>query len=304
MKYSILLIWSLFIFINKTNAQTISLVDVVPSSTNNQSATVRAGQNGGSLIFNYNYAWGCEGSYQLNWSFSKDISSLKKCQKFDIYINCANCSSPCGCRKTWAKVGGANNITKIPGYIMYTYNGNVSLISTTADSFGVHSWYPGHRSHSYTMQVTPKKKASSTGFYVSIGYYIYGEGAVPSSNVNCRTLLGAGKLVSHLELGAYEGYGWDWMDKTIDYALNHIKASNCLSNSYLINLKSRIFRAQNTRTFYDEIRSYSQKFETEVATSCSACSSCSNEYSQPGQIIRKNSCNGIAHNTNYNVWLS
>ncbi len=279
MKYPLLLIWCLFIVVNKTDAQTISLVDVVPSSTNKQSATVKADQNGGTLTFSYNYAQGCTGSYQLKWSFSKDISTLQKDEKFDVYLDCVNCSTPCGYRKTWAKVGGANNITKIPGYT-YSYNGNISLKGTSAASFGVHSWYPGHRSHTYSMEASMLKSAKYTGFYITMGYhtvyYVYGEGTAPSSNINCHTLLGLGKLVSNLEIGAYEGYGWDWMDKTIDFALNHIKASNCLSSSYLVDLKSRIYMAPNTKSFYGEISSYSQKLESEVATSCAACSSCPN----------------------------
>jgi hypothetical protein len=103
-------------------------------------------------------------------------------------------------------------------------------------------------------------------------YYVFEEGLSSSQPANCHALFGLGKLVYGLELGAYEGYGWEWMDKTIGYALEHVNATNCLSNSYLLDLKKRMNGVTNTSIFLEEIRSYSRKLDTDIISSCNCCS--------------------------------
>ena len=276
MKAKSLFIVCLYLLCNITVAQGIRFIDVVHQPSQEFQAQVRADKNGGSITFNRTYASGCNGTYNIQWSFSKDISTLQDGEEFTIYLKCINCQTPCGYKKTYANVASSSNVTSIPKYPSYAYNGNLELVSTTAGPFGVHGWYAGHTSHSYTFRYTKKKNVKHTAFvFLFAGhrvYYVFEEGTAVSNTINCHSLLGLGKLVNGLELGAYQGYGWDWMDKTAGYALEHIKASNCLSSSYLTDLKSRLYFASDTRIFYNEIQSYSRRLEDEVATSCSCCS--------------------------------
>ena len=271
--------FTLLIF--NVNGQTINLQEVVQGSVNKNNAKVRADSKGGTVTFDRTYQSGCIGSYNIKWTFSKDLTSLREGDEFTVTLSCISCNTPCGFKWKIANVFSSNNVTKIEGFPSYKSNGNIIMISKTAGSYGVHDWNPGHTSHSYTFKYSQKKDVPLTAFkFVFAGhsvYYVFGKGSAPSVQAtNCHTLLGLGKLVASLEIGALEGYGWDWMDRTIDFALNHIAATNCLSSTYLTGLKSRINKAQNTKVFYAEIQDYSQSLETEVATSCSACSACQN----------------------------
>ncbi|MBC3756845.1 hypothetical protein H7U19_00410 [Hyunsoonleella sp. SJ7] len=277
MKSSILTSVFIILFGFAINAQVISLVDIIEkTSKEGFRASVKADQYGGSISFNRSYRTNCVGTYNVTWRFDKDISTLQNGESFNITLSCKNCKTPCGYKWKIANVFTSNNVTSIAQYPNYTYNGNISQVSTTAGSSGVHDWYPGHTTHTYTFKYAKKKNAALTAFRFDFAghqvTYVFQEGPRASGKVNCHTLLGLGKLVYGLEIGAYEGYGWDWMDKTIDYALNHIKASNCLSDSYLKDLKRRMYRAPDTKVFLAEIRSYSQKLDTE-ATGCNCCAS-------------------------------
>ncbi len=260
------------------NAQGTSLSDIVEKpSKEGFRATVKADQYGGSISFNRTYrSSSCVGSYYITWRFSKDISRLENGETFNVTLNCVNCKTPCGYKWGLANVFAANNVLSVPNFSNYKYNGNISLVSSSASSSGVNDWNPGQRTNTYTFKYSKKKNVPITAFRFTFAghdvYYVFEEGATSGGSANCHALLGLGKLVYGLEIGAYEGYGWDWMDKTIGYALNHINASNCLSGSYLKDLKRRMYRAPNTNVFLDEIRSYSQKLETEAA----ACNCCSN----------------------------
>ncbi|UJH68419.1 hypothetical protein [Allomuricauda sp. SCSIO 65647] len=259
--------------------QSIGYIEVVHERKNDPYVELSANKNGGTAIFNRTYRTGCVGSYEIRWTFSKDLALLQPGETFDVTLQCVSCRTPCGYKWGIADVMASNNVLKIPGYQEYTYNGNIGLVGKSGSSSGVFDWQPAQLSNTYTFKYQPKKSAKYTAIaFTIVGhrvYYVFGEGSSPSAGgINCHTLLGLGKLVNSLELGAYEGYPWDWMDKTIDYALNHIKASSCLSDTYLRDLKSRMYRASDTRIFYAEIQTYSQKLESEVASSCSACSSC------------------------------
>lgn len=96
----------------------------------------------------------------------------------------------------------------------------------------------------------------------------------PSKTVYCINLYHLGLLMGGLEMGAYEGYNSDWMTKTIDFALDHVKASNCIDNSYLLDLRGRIQGYSNTNSFLNEIRAYKSRLITEINSSCSCCTSC------------------------------
>ena len=263
-------------------SQSIGVVDIVHEKKNEPFIDVRADNRGGSAVFNRTYRAGCVGSYEIQWTFSKALNSLRPGESFNVTLLCKNCNTPCGYKWGIADVTAANNVLKIPGFSGYSYNGNIGFVSKTGRSSGVFDWQPVQRSNTYTFKYDPKKSSKYTAIAFTIAghrvYYVFGEANGRSSGgaINCHTLLGLGKLVNSLELGAYEGYGWDWMDKTVDYALNHIKASNCLSDTYLKDLKTRLYMVRDTRTFYSEIQRYSQKLETEVASSCAACSSCTN----------------------------
>lgn len=279
MKASLLSLVTIFLFIINVVGQTISLQSIVQDPTNDINADVKADSRGGSIAFNRTYGSGCVGSYNIKWTFSKDLSTLRDGDEFTVTLACVSCNTPCGYKWNIASVTGANNITSVPGFPSFQYNGNITLISTTAEAFGVHDWYPGHLSHSFNFKYSIKKDVPQTAFVFTFAehhvYYVYQKGGTLSSQaINCHTLLGLGKLVASLEFGANAGYGWDWMDRTIGFALEHIKASNCLSSTYLTGLKSRMSHASNTKLFYSEIQAYSTSLETEVATSCSACGAC------------------------------
>jgi hypothetical protein len=261
------------------SAQTLTLYRTINQThADEYPAIVNADSYGGAMSFNRNYAPGCQGSYEIQWRFSKNIATLNDGDTFSVEIECTNCSTPCGYRKTSATASGANNITGgVPGIPDYQYNGN---ITSTGSTGSVHVWYDGHKKHTTTFKVAIKKTTPYTGFYISMGShtvsYIYTSAPVATGEINCHTLFGLGKLVSNLELGAWNGYGWDWMVETIDFALDHIEASNCLSSDYLVGLKSRITGAADTRSFYEEIQSYSLALNGEVETSCACCNTCRN----------------------------
>lgn len=273
-KNLLILLWPIF-----SIGQSVGFIEVVHEKKNEPYIELSTNKNGGTAVFNRTYRSGCTGTYEIRWTFSKDLSLLQPGETFGVTLQCVSCRTPCGYKWGIADVMASNNVLKIPGYPEYTYNGNIGLVGKSGRSSGIFDWQPAQLSNTYTFTYQPKKSAKFTAIAFSIAghsiYYIFGKATRPSPNgINCHTLLGLGKLVNSLELGAYEGYPWDWMDKTIDYALNHIAASNCLSNAYLKDLKSRMYGAGDTSLFYTEIRVYSQKLESEVASSCSACSSC------------------------------
>ncbi|MEC3905841.1 hypothetical protein VOI54_02300 [Tamlana sp. 2201CG12-4] len=270
------------LFTASISSQNIGLKDIVQKRSTEFNATVRADQYGGSIAFNRTYRTNCVGTYDISWKFNKNISQLQNGEQFTITITCRNCRTACGYKWSIANVYAANNVRSIDSYPNYTYNSNITQVSTTAASSGVHDWYPGHRSHTYTFVYNKKKNTPLTAFVFNFAkhkvYYVFEEGArsMGSKPVNCHTLFGLGKLVYGLELGAYEGYGWEWMNTTIGYALEHIEASNCLSNTYLTDLKRRIYNSANTKAFLNEIRSYSRKLESEIKSSCGCCATCKN----------------------------
>ncbi|WP_299552011.1 hypothetical protein [Seonamhaeicola sp.] len=272
----------LTLFTGSVMAQSIGLKDIVQKRTNDFNATVRADHYGGSIAFNRTYRANCVGTYDITWKFNKSLYQIQNGEQFTITITCRNCRTACGYKWGIANVYAANNVRNISQYPNYTYNANITQVRTTAGASGVHDWYPGHRSHNYTFVYNKKKNAPLTAFVFNFAghmvYYVFEEGVTGSRSgaVNCHTLFGLGKLVYGLELGAYEGYGWEWMNTTIGYALEHIKASNCLSSTYLTDLKRRIYGAPNTKLFLEEIKSYSRKLDSEINSSCGCCATCNN----------------------------
>jgi hypothetical protein len=128
-----------------------------------------------------------------------------------------------------------------------------------------------------------KKQAKYTAFKIVAGpydiVYVFGDPIQTGTDqvINCHTLLGLGKNLFSLEVGALNNYDiGSWMIPTIDNALTHIAAIGCLSPAYLTGLRSRMLSATNSRDFYGEILEYSQSVETETSTSCAPCGSCSN----------------------------
>ncbi len=279
MKLTILSFAFLLSFSAIVKAQSISLKDIVQKPTTEFKASVSANQYGGNIVFNRTYRANCTGRYNISWQFNKDLSSLRDGEQFSITISCKNCKTPCGYKWGLANVYASNNVRSIDKYPNYSYNGNIAQMSTTAASSGVHDWSPGHITHTYTFVYHKKKDTPLTAFTFDFAgyriYYVFEKGTSVSKSVNCHTLFGLGKLIYGLELGAYEGYGWEWMHTTISYALEHIKASNCLDNSYLNDLKRRIYGTSDTKAFLQEIRTYSRKLDTEINTSCGCCATCS-----------------------------
>ena len=95
-----------------------------------------------------------------------------------------------------------------------------------------------------------------------------------SSTIYCLNLFHLGVLIGNLEMGAYEGYNYTWMTNTIDYAIQQARASNCVSLTYLTDLRRRIQGYSNTSSFSEEIKSYRARLIAEIETSCSCCLSC------------------------------
>lgn len=256
-------------------AQSLGLKDIIQQPAKDFTAYVKADQYGGSISFDRPYRTNCTGIYDITWSFDKDLSTLQNGEEFTITLSCKNCVTPCGYKWGIANVYAANNVLSIPGYSNYSNNGNIKQVSTTAGSSGVYDWAPGHLTHRYTFKYEKLKNTKMTSFTFDFAkhrvYYVFEEGASRSGATNCHALFGLGKLVSALEFGAYEGYGWDWMDKTIGYAIEHANASGCISKSYLLDLQKRMYRSSNTASFYDEISAYSRRLDSETA-SCNCCS--------------------------------
>ena len=256
-------------------AQSISLAEIVTVPAKDRpDVIVKATSAGGTMQFNRDYREGCVGNYFIEWKFSKDISKLAKGEKFSVTLNCLNCTSPCGYNWTSATVGGANNITRAIGKYKFVYNSNIKVSSSTG---AAHNWSPENRIQKIKLTAHLNKKVPNTAFYITMGdhkvYYVYGEEKVKGAT-NCLSLLGLGKLVGSLELGAREGYEAEWMVATIGFALNKIKATNCLRSTYLEGLKTRITGASDTRIYFTEIQQYGLDLEKETTFSCAACGSC------------------------------
>ena len=260
-------------------SQQLKLVDVVTISDDKENLIISKGDaKGGELKFNRTYTKACLGNYAIEWKFEEDISVLNKDDLINLTITCTNCKTPCGYRWTKATAGGANNILGDIGKYEMQYNGN---ISSTKSSGRVHSWYEGHLSHTFQLKANMNKEAPYTAFYITMGshkiYYIYSSSAEKSKNINCHTLFGLGKLVAGMEAGSREDYGSSWVVQTIDYALDHVRASNCLSDAYLIDLRKRVFEASSTLQFEAEIKKYGVDLNTEIEENCSCCASCQDQ---------------------------
>ncbi len=259
------------------SAQSYGLVDIVTVQSPDNPAQFSVDEKGGYMVFNVQYTSSCSGKYDLEWSFSKDISTLKKGDKFTVYLECVNCNTPCGYKWTSGSASGSNNILNDPGGYGMEYNSNLKMTSSTGS---VNSYSEGNLKHSFEFEAVMSKSTKFTAFYITMGgnyvYFIYEEGATSSSSgpINCHSLLGLGKLVNALEFGAYEGYPPSWMLETIDYALDHVYATGCLSPSFLEELKISMSTASSSTGFYDSIVSYSRALDTETSTSCSSCNSC------------------------------
>lgn len=157
-----------FIFLEgELLAQSIRFDTVLKVPTTEFNATIDATVNGGNISFNREYKTNCVGTYAIQWSFDKDISTLRNGEQFNLTITCANCNTPCGYK--W-KIANAHTSglseALVPGYI---YNQNIKLLSTTAGPFGVHDWTPGHSSHTYTFIYEQKKQAPITSFMLDFG---------------------------------------------------------------------------------------------------------------------------------------
>jgi hypothetical protein len=287
MKKSILFMLSFFT-LSTLFSQSYFLNDIIYDHNDDKKATVNYTDKGGSISFDKTYTSSCTRSYTFTWVFSKAISELKNGEEFSVVVKCEDCPSPEQTCKKWtrATVGGGNNILKLKGYDKIDYNSNIAVENTTAGSFGVNSWSSTNRSHTWTFKVNKKKEANYTVIYLRFGnsskghnvYYVFSESDDDPQLINCHTLLGLGKNLFSLEIGALNGYSIEeWMIPTINAALNHIEASNCLSPDYLIDLKKRMEGESDSSQFYDEIQSYSLSVETEVATACSCCSQCIQE---------------------------
>ena len=296
MKKTIISFLVLFSFIISVNAQSYKLIDVVYKGSNgiNSTSDVKADKYGGTLVSDRVVSNDCRGDYHVKWSFSTDISTLRNGDEFTVYTECADCTSTCGFRKAVAFAGRAGNITSIPGYSGYTYNGNIEVVSNTIKSGNQDSWYNGYTKHSHYMKTRIMKNSKYTAFNIVLGnhmvYYVYEYSETDSNNsgigyrssstssstkqINCLQLVTVGQLVGQLSVGAYEGYGYSWMVKAIDYALDHIKATNCMSPDYLRDLRKRINYAPDTKIFYNEIEVYFKGLYEEVGVSCAACKQC------------------------------
>lgn len=270
-------------------AQTYNLVDSFyeGSSGIEASTRVKVDQYGGTIVSDRIFTNDCAGDFHIKWSFSKDITSLRDGDEFIVYTYCDGCTSSCGFRSAIAVAGSAGNITSIPGF-NYAYNGNMEVVASNTKSFTSDDWYKGYSSASFTVRVKSYKTVKYTAFYLTIGnhkvYYVYEYGSsgyikpiskTNSKNLNCISLVSVGQLVGGLSIGAYEGYGYSWMVQAIDYALEHLEATNCMSTSYLKDLRRRINYAPNTKVFLNEIRAYEQSLYDEASKSCAACKRCS-----------------------------
>ncbi|MGB5435629.1 MAG: hypothetical protein WBM98_07050 [Maribacter sp.] len=272
------------------NAQYYSLVDSFYEGSNGINATTRAQVDtyGGTIVSDRIYSNDCAGDFHIKWSFSKDITTLKDGEEFVVYTKCDGCSSSCGFRRgAIAVAGSSGNITSIPGFD-YTYNGNMEVVASNTQSINSDDWNNGYSTASFTVKVKTKKNVKYTAFYLILGnhkvYYVfrYDDGSysdpIPNPNpkkVDCLAFLGLGQSVNGLSMGAYEGYGYTWMLQAIDYAISHIEASNCMSSTYLKDLRNRINYAQNTKIFLDEIEAYRKSLYNEAAVYCAPCKQCS-----------------------------
>ncbi len=271
------------------NAQSYNLVDAFYEGSKGINATTRAqvDKYGGTIVSDRVYSDDCAGDFHIKWSFSKDITTLKDGEEFVVYTKCDGCTSSCGFRSAIAVAGSSGNITSLPGF-NYTYNGNMEVVASNTQSINSNDWYSGYSTASFTVKVKIKKNVNYTAFYLVIGnhmvYYVfqYDEGSysdpIPRPNpkkVDCLAFIGLGIAANGLTLGAYEGYGYIWMVQTIDYALSHIEASNCMSSTYLKDLRNRINYAPNTKIFLDEIEAYQKSLYNEASVYCAPCKQCS-----------------------------
>ena len=286
-KFSIFVLLSSIAFV--ANAQSYNLVDAFYEGSNGINATTRVqvDKYGGTIVSDRIYSDDCGGDFHIKWSFSKDISTLEEGEEFVVYTKCDGCTSSCGFRSAIAVAGSSGNITSIPGF-NYTYNGNMEVVASNTNSFNSNDWYNGYSTASFTVKARTKKKVDYTAFYLIIGnhkvYYVfqYGESRysdpIPRPNpkkVDCLAFIGLGQAVNGLSMGAYEGYGYTWMLQAIDIGISHIEASNCMSSTYLRDLRNRINYAQNTKIFLDEIEAYRKSLYDEAAQYCAPCKQCS-----------------------------
>ena len=270
-----------FLATSSLESQTITLAEVMVQPNSQDSAPrVDANSKGGTMQFVRNYSSSCRTNYMIQWTFSKDISTLTDGDEFEVVIECLACQSSCGKKWTSAFASGSNNMSfPINGKYPSSYNSNITAISSTGS---VNGYNPGNLRHTTEFKFKIKKDVEHTGFYITMGKhkvnYVYRKGGAPTGPINCHTLLGLGKNLFSLEYGALDNKDIStWMIPTLDAALRHVIASNCLSPAYLTDLRKRMVSASTSRPFYSEISAYALSVETEITTSCSCCMSCTNE---------------------------
>ncbi len=269
-----------FLFSGLLNAQSVSLLKIfLKSKPDVSAAVVDADSKGGVMRFTRDYSSSCKTNYVLKWEFSKDLSTLNEGDEFEVTLTCLSCKSTCGKKWTSGSVSGSGNIFwPITPEYPSEYNGNIDAV---VKGGGVNGWDQGSYSTTSTLKYSVKKNVPHTAFYIMMGdhyvYYIYGQSAAPSGPVNCHTLLGLGKNMFSLEYGALDNKDIStWMIPTIDNAINHVNATNCLSPAYLIDLRKRMVDADSSLPFYSEIQEYSAGLDEEILTSCPCCASCEN----------------------------
>ena len=140
---------------------------IVPNSDQTE-PVVEFDEEGGNITYDVVYNGSCRGTYQMSWTFSKDITRLEIEDTFSINLQCISCQDVCGFRWGTAQgnTGGANNITSISGLNDYVYNGNMEQISGSGN---VQAWNPERFTQDYEFRVKLYKDAPYTAFYLTIG---------------------------------------------------------------------------------------------------------------------------------------
>jgi len=140
------------------------------------SPQVQLNVNGGSITYDVVYNSSCQGTYQMDWTFSKSIQKLYDGDQFSITIQCVVCQDICGFRwgEAWGNVSDAGNITSIPGVENYVYNGNIDYTASTGT---VKAYDTSTFTQQTDLKATFLKSADDTAFKLNLGrhglYYHY-----------------------------------------------------------------------------------------------------------------------------------
>ena len=258
--------------------------------------SVQANQFGGNVETNLKLNNGCTEVYSFTWTFDRDISKIKVGQIVHGNLNASRIKGNCPNNTANITVSGSNNGSTLKsnplkghgGIVVY---GNRAVAAgydheprTSKFSIEVTNSRPNNTF--FTVRIASTTDASNHDVFDYELRYNYSESisdferspdssvgskTSSSSKSNCYALLGLGKLVNGLVIGAYEGYGAEWMIKTIDYALVHVKSTNCISPQYLTELRKRMVNSSNTNAFMNEISAYSRALEDEIL-GCDCCS--------------------------------